>query len=57
MYFWIKNEKCFDKYNQTWDKVSNIIKKNLTELIYNKKYLKGEKKLTQKKVFIVFLNK
>ena len=27
MYFIIKEEKAFDKYNEIWEKVSNIIKK------------------------------
>ena len=31
MYFMIKEEKCFDKYNELWEKVSNTIK----ELIVN----------------------
>ena len=26
MYFMIKEEKVFDKYNEIWEKVSNVIK-------------------------------
>ena len=36
-----------------WEKVSNIIKKN-SELIYNKKYLKAEKKLNTTESFQCF---
>ena len=36
MYFLIKDKKMFDKYNEIWVKVSNIIKKNLIEF-YDKK--------------------
>ena len=28
MYFMIKEEKSFDKYNEIWQKVSSIIKNN-----------------------------
>ena len=34
MYILIKDKKCFDKYNEIWDKVSNIIKKRLIETLY-----------------------
>ena len=55
-YFLIRGGKYFDKYNEIWEKVSNIIKKNFnSELIYSKKYLKAEKKSTQKKVFNGFV--
>ena len=31
------------KYNEIWEKVSNIIRKEVnSELVYNKKYLKAE---------------
>ena len=53
--FLIKEERCFDKYNETWEKISNIIKNNNNELIYNKKYLKSERNSTQKKAFNVFI--
>ena len=36
MHFMIINEKCFDKYMTVWEKVSNIIKTNYGELIFNK---------------------
>ena len=41
MYFVIKVDKFFDKYMRNWEKVSNIIKKINSELIYNQKYLKA----------------
>ena len=31
-----------------WEKVSNIIKKKNSELLYNKKYLKAEKRFNTK---------
>ena len=34
MYFLIKDENLFDEYNEIWEKVSNIIKKNLIENLY-----------------------
>ena len=52
----IKAEIVFDKYYETWEKVSSIIKKEFnSKLVYNKKYLKAEKKSTQKKAFNVIL--
>ena len=46
MYFLIKDEKTFDKYNKIWEKVSNIIQNKInSELIYNRKYLNAEKKI------------
>ena len=36
--FLIKDEKFFDKYNEFWEKVSNVIKKINRELIYNKRF-------------------
>ena len=45
MYFLIKEEKVFDKYNEIWERVSNIINKEFnSRLAYNKKYLKLKKK-------------
>ena len=56
MYFLIKDEKCFDKYIEIWEKISNIIKKEFNcELVHNKKYLKDEKKSTRKKYFNAFV--
>ena len=37
-----------------WQKVSNIIKKINSELIYHKKYLKDEKRFSTKKSFQCF---
>ena len=54
MYFVIKDKKI-DKYMTISEKVSNIIKKFNSELIYNKKYPKPEKDSTQKKAFNVFI--
>ena len=48
-------KKCFDKYNEIWCKVSNIIKKekkNNRELIYNKKYLKAEKNQSKRRLLL-----
>ena len=49
MYFMIKDENFFDKYMTIWEKVSNITKKFNSELTYNKKYLKAEKKIQHKR--------
>ena len=47
MYFLIKEEKYYDKYNEIWENGSNIIKKEFNiKPIYNKKYLKAEKKFS-----------
>ena len=46
----IKDENFFDKYMTSLKKVSNIIKKINSELIYNKKYLKAEKRFKTKKL-------
>ena len=47
----IKDEKIFDKYMTIWEKFSNIIKTISSELIYNKKYLKAEKRFKTKESF------
>ena len=45
IFFVIKDENFFDKYMAILEKFSNTIKKNCnSELIYNKSYLKAEKK-------------
>ena len=55
IYFMIKHGKLFDKYMTIWDKISNIIKKKFNrELIYNKKYLKTEKRFNTKESFQCF---
>ena len=52
----IKDENLFDNYMTIWEKVINVIKQKFnSELIYNRKYLKAEKDLTQKNVFSVFI--
>ena len=49
MYFMIKDENFFDKYMTIWEKVSNITKTNfISELIYNRKYLKAGKRFNTK---------
>ena len=41
MSFLIKDEKLFEKHNEMWEKVSNIIKKELdSKPVWNEKYLK-----------------
>ena len=54
MYFKIKDENISDKYMVIWEKVSNVIKKINSELIYNKKYLKAEKRFDKKDGFQCF---
>ena len=50
MYFLIKDKKFLEKYDEIWEKVSNIIKNEFSsEPPYNKK------NLTQKKTFSVIL--
>ena len=56
MYFLIKY-KIFLKFGKKLAILSKKIKKKKKrELMYNKIYLEAEKKLTQKKAFIVFVN-
>ena len=41
MSFLIKDEKLFEKHNEMWEKVSNIIKKEFdSKPVWNEKYLK-----------------
>ena len=54
MYFKIKDENISDKYMVIWEKVSNVIKKINSELIYNKKYLKAEKRFNTRESFQCF---
>ena len=55
MYFMIKGENLVDNYMTIWEKFSNIIiNKFNSELIYNKKYLKAEKRLNTKESFQFF---
>ena len=52
MYFLIKAGTFFYEYNEICEKVSNIIKKEFnSKLVYNKKYLKAEKKINTKEGF------
>ena len=50
MPFLMKDEEFLEKYIGVLEKVSNIINKNNSELIYNQKYLKAEKKSYNKKI-------
>ena len=55
MSFQIKNDELLEKYNEIWDKVSNIIKKGLnSEPAYNEKYLKTKIKSYKGKISINF---
>ena len=43
MSFFIKDDGLLEKYNEIWEKVNNIIKKEFdSEAVYNDKYLKAE---------------
>ena len=54
--FFDKRERVFDKYDEIWEKVSNIIKKEFdSNFVYNKKYLKAEKKNKHKRKLSMFL--
>ena len=56
LYFLIKDEDFFDIYNEIWEKVSNIIKKQLnSELVHHKEYLKANKKNQHKTKILVYL--
>ena len=57
MYFMINEQKVFNKYMEIWEEVTNITKKNISELIYSKKYLTAKKHSTKKKAFNVFIEK
>ena len=56
IYFMIKDEKRFGKYMIIWEKVSNTRKKkkNVSEITYNKKYLKPGKRFDMKDGFQCF---
>ena len=42
-FFFIKDDKSLEKYNEIWEKVENIIKKEfVSEPVYNEKYLKAK---------------
>ena len=43
--FLTKDDELLQKYNGIWEKVKNsLIKEFVSELVYNKKYLKGKRK-------------
>ena len=44
-------KKKIDKYKKIWKKLSNIIKKINSEVIYNKKCLKAKKRFKIKESF------
>ena len=44
-----------DKYMTIWGKVSNITNKINSELIYNKKYQKAEKRFNTKESFCFYI--
>ena len=51
----IKDENLFDNYMTIWEKVINVIKQKFnSELIYNRKYLKAEKRFNTKERFQCF---
>ena len=57
LYVIIEDKKSFDKYMTIWEKVSNIIKTNFnSELVYNKFYLKTEKRFNTEKSFNVCMH-
>ena len=54
-YFSIKDEKFLEKYNEIWEKVSNIIKKNLiVSLHIIKKYVKAKKNQHKRRLSVYF---
>ena len=55
--FYDKRKKGFDKYMEILEKVSNIIKKNDSELIQSKKYLIAKKTFNRKESFQCFIKK
>ena len=49
--FLIKNDKFIDKYNETWDKVSTVVRKGFdSEPAYNNIFLKSKTKPYERKV-------
>ena len=57
IYFSIKDENVCVKYVEILEEVSNIIKSEFNSgLIYSKKYLKAEKRYTNKEVFNVSMH-
>ena len=55
MYFVINEEKVFDKRNEIWKNVSNVVAKKInSELVYNEKCIKAENKINAKESFQCF---
>ena len=53
MYLIKDKKKIIDNYNEIWEKVCNIIKKECnSELVYNKKYLNVKKNQHKGKISI-----
>ena len=53
----IKDNQLLEKYDEIWDKVSNVIKKGFdSEHVYNEKYLKSEIKSYETRVSTNFHN-
>ena len=51
MSFLIKDDELLKKYNEIWEKVKNIIKKEFdSEPVYNEKYLKAKIKSYNRKI-------
>ena len=56
IYFLIKDDVLWKKYDDVWTKVSNSIKNKFnSEPVYNEKYLKTKMKL-QKKILSIFVS-
>ena len=57
MSFLIKGDELLEKYNEIWEKVKNIIKKEFdSESVHNEKYLKAKIKSYNGKISINFHN-
>ena len=57
MSFSIKDNKLLEKCNETWDKVSKVIKKGFnSDPAYNGKYLKTKMNSYEEKVNTIFHN-
>ena len=55
--FLIKNDELLEKYNEIWNKVSKVIKKEFdSEPVYNNKYLKAKIKSYEEKINTNFHN-
>ena len=57
MSFLIKGDELLEKYNEIWEKVKNIIKKEFdSESVHNEKYLKAKIKFYNRKTITNFHN-